>query len=886
MRRAIRIATEVAGALLVACLVGFGVAYAAEPRLGAIEARSSVGEPVAARIPVYAVDPDDLERFEVALAPSEVFARAGVERSRALDELGFEWVSEGEGAPYIRVQSETPIDEPLLDFLIRVSWPAGELTREYTLLLDEPTTLDAPPAAGEPRRPAAERPPLDPATADGQEEEIARAGAREAPRDFWPVMRGDTLWQIAAEHRPDDSVTMAQTMLAIKRLNPHAFASDNVNDLLAGWWLQLPDKAEIEALSAREAQTIYASHLEAWVPPAERAALVSEVDTQPDPEHEARRPEGDERPARDAHLRIVALGDEPGEDVLALLDADLEATEANLRRLQGAVAALREERASLRSERDNLQARVQDLSERVEALERLLDLRMERVLPPPPTAFEFGVPDEPIPEPTPEPTPEPVPEPAPTPTEEVAEEEPAVAPWWANLLGVDLNELEVAPSELTTAHLWEEETLRQRLLLILGVLLVTLSVLIGLISYLRRQRLQRQRQTRQRFDPADLGFDVEQEQEQYRSRRDPLEVAEDYIAEDQLTEAREVLERGSYREPQRADLRLKLLDVLARLDERDAFLNEAQELYDRTRSDSDPVWQTALAIGRRFAPDAPLFGGLAAGVAGMAAAATLADDDGMGSPAMGEEEAIAEDDGDDDLDAKPDLEALDLGFDEDDEEDSSVDSPAESALEESSEAGTEEETEESLDQQFDELFGPEEEAESSEPEPALQQSVDESAAAQDAADELFGNDDPAESQEDETDEAAAGDELEEMDLDALLSEEETETPTAEPSSESEPEPESEPSPAAAAEPEPAEPVQEPAEEVPEETEEADDDADDDEEWALGPGEGDQADTMLDLARAYIDLGDEGSAREMLEEVIETGTESQRESARRILADLD
>ncbi|MGH8128854.1 MAG: FimV/HubP family polar landmark protein, partial [Gammaproteobacteria bacterium] len=46
------------------------------------------------------------------------------------------------------------------------------------------------------------------------------------------------------------------------------------------------------------------------------------------------------------------------------------------------------------------------------------------------------------------------------------------------------------------------------------------------------------------------------------------------------------------------------------------------------------------------------------------------------------------------------------------------------------------------------------------------------------------------------------------------------------------------------------------------------------------------DTKLDLARAYIDMGDTDSARGVLEEVIDEGDEKQSDEARRLLEDLD
>jgi pilus assembly protein FimV len=48
-------------------------------------------------------------------------------------------------------------------------------------------------------------------------------------------------------------------------------------------------------------------------------------------------------------------------------------------------------------------------------------------------------------------------------------------------------------------------------------------------------------------------------------------------------------------------------------------------------------------------------------------------------------------------------------------------------------------------------------------------------------------------------------------------------------------------------------------------------------------EGNQMSTKLDLARAYMDMGDEDGARQILEEVIAEGSEEQQEEARQLLA---
>jgi pilus assembly protein FimV len=46
------------------------------------------------------------------------------------------------------------------------------------------------------------------------------------------------------------------------------------------------------------------------------------------------------------------------------------------------------------------------------------------------------------------------------------------------------------------------------------------------------------------------------------------------------------------------------------------------------------------------------------------------------------------------------------------------------------------------------------------------------------------------------------------------------------------------------------------------------------------------DTKLDLARAYLDMGDPVGARAMLEEVLEEGTQAQKDEAQRLLAGVE
>jgi pilus assembly protein FimV len=68
----------------------------------------------------------------------------------------------------------------------------------------------------------------------------------------YQVVAGDTLAKIAERQRRAD-VTLDQELIALYRANPEAFANGNINLLLAGAILKVPDRATVAALDPAEA---------------------------------------------------------------------------------------------------------------------------------------------------------------------------------------------------------------------------------------------------------------------------------------------------------------------------------------------------------------------------------------------------------------------------------------------------------------------------------------------------------------------------------------------------------------------------------------------------------------------------------------------------------
>lgn len=245
--------------------------------LGELDLQSALNERFDGKIELF--DTAGLEGTEirVSLASAEDFERVGVERFFFLTTLKFEVESTG-GRPIIRASSTQPISEPYLNFLVEVLWPSGRLLKEFTVLLDPPTFTQA--AAPEVVAPARES-VAGPASGTIDRGQVNRPAPRQAPRagnraprtpsartsgdgTYGTTTRNDTLWQIASETLPAADVSVEQNMLAIKRKNPEAFINDNINLLKAGYVLRTPTAAEAKALDVADAAQRVVRENEAW----------------------------------------------------------------------------------------------------------------------------------------------------------------------------------------------------------------------------------------------------------------------------------------------------------------------------------------------------------------------------------------------------------------------------------------------------------------------------------------------------------------------------------------------------------------------------------------------------------------------------------------------
>ena len=235
--------------------------------LGTLKTGSALNQPFEGRIEILGAQPTDFDTLTIKLADSKQFERAGVLRSAVLLSLHFEVVTNDKGNDYIRVYTKDAVREPYLDFLLELNWADGKMLREYTVLLDpplyDPNRRAAPSAATPPKPKPVAAPVAAPRSATPTAARPPAAPVTPPAGSLGAVQSGDTLWKLAQRAKPAE-VTVQQMMIALLRANPAAFPTGNINVLKRGASLNMPTAAEFAALSRQEANTELARQNQLW----------------------------------------------------------------------------------------------------------------------------------------------------------------------------------------------------------------------------------------------------------------------------------------------------------------------------------------------------------------------------------------------------------------------------------------------------------------------------------------------------------------------------------------------------------------------------------------------------------------------------------------------
>jgi pilus assembly protein FimV len=635
---------------------------------GDIRLLSPLNAPLDAEIELLDVTPEEMQTLKAQIASRDTFSRYGLEWPIFLSSVQVRTTRTADGRAIIKLKSTDTVTEPFITLLVQVNWARGSSVREYTMLLDPPVFTPGQSAAAPVAAPSAgagthegsiARATETPAASDtssisptppsesgaGSTPRAQASGARSSPTvaggASHTVKRGETLSSIAAAASAS-AANSAQTrswMLAIYQANPAAF-DKNMNVLRSGAVLRIPENSDASAISPSEANGEIRRQYAAWrsTAPATGTAPANE-------------------PGR---LRLVTPT-ESGSVGTAGSSAETKALQGRVKELEGQLTDTKRLLEMRNAELAQLQARLEGASKAAPPPSEptpappaaattpaapppaVAPPAATGQLPPPATAQNETAP------PTPPAAQEPAPAAEPTPIPPTAQNKPVRRPhptptassegggifdtlkdfWWAIALVVvavlgyfglkawrsrrqsefddSLGRLAVAGANSMDRGFAAGDTAPVR----------PLSAATDDGAFLVEESGTHERP---RFPggaaPAAAAARHVSTDETISSETainldqgDPLAEADFHMAYGLYDQAADLIRIAISREPNRRDLKLKLLEVFFVWGNKEQFLQSARELAG-TRAQAAPgEWEKIVIMGKQLAPDDPLFSG-------------------------------------------------------------------------------------------------------------------------------------------------------------------------------------------------------------------------------------------------------------------------------------
>jgi pilus assembly protein FimV len=232
--------------------------------LGDIHVDSGLNERLAAEIDIVGATAAELTELQAAVANRETFLHYGADRPGFLSTTTFKVTQDSQGRPVLAVRSSESFTEPVVNFLVDLHWRNGEMIRQYTLLLDPPGFAASMPAA--PSIPAEQtKAQTVSRQADPPRDQADSAGDQGAGRKTTHIKIGakatlrGIAWRVGERSESD----LQRMMIAIFRANPSAFEG-NINRMRRGAVLAIPARAELAAISKTEAKREVQTQMAAW----------------------------------------------------------------------------------------------------------------------------------------------------------------------------------------------------------------------------------------------------------------------------------------------------------------------------------------------------------------------------------------------------------------------------------------------------------------------------------------------------------------------------------------------------------------------------------------------------------------------------------------------
>ena len=578
--------------------------------VGGLNLDSSLNKPLEAKIEILGVESNELETLTVNLAAADVYDRMGIERTDVQDQLKFRVDQDEKGAPFIRVYTTDAVNEPFLNFLLEVNWSSGRLLREFTVLLDPPTFDE------EQAKPV-ESPQIEPSPAVMEQEardfEVAGPDvvvnappiegekAREVV-DYGPIKNGENLWNISSRIKPSD-ISRQQIMLALFRQNPDAFFRNNPGMLKEGAVLRLDDIDAARRIPVDEAIAEMARHHQDWLAyRRERAASRAIAAESAGGElHGAKAPELPSEAELEATkeplepmLKLVTPSSEEAAS-LGIDSATADRLETDLNSAKIELAMANELLEATRQENKDLNGRINALESQLQKMNSLIELRDK----------EMQLSQSEI-----------------SSSEKI---KPAASLNTSPDDGSVITEIEEQPEKAKTALDIFKDPLTVGTIVGVIVLLLLFFIVVSRNKNKTNADFAAAAAEEEAIfadskpanaaanmevdaaDVNDLGFSSTEPVQNPEDFIDPISEADVYIAYGKYDKAEELLKPAIEQNPDRHEIKLKLLEVYSLSENKDEFEERVEELYASLSGDKEnPLWLKAVELAESICPNNPL----------------------------------------------------------------------------------------------------------------------------------------------------------------------------------------------------------------------------------------------------------------------------------------
>jgi pilus assembly protein FimV len=618
--------------------------------IGDIKLHSALNQKLNAEIALILSGNESASNIKVKLAPPEKFDEAGIPWSYFLSKIQFQPIVRPDGSVVVQLSSNEALSEPFLDFLLEVSWPQGSLYREFTILVDPPATYTQTviPVATEAvatehknfSAPSIKPAPVDNYSIDNGMDNISEYG---------PTNGSDSLWKVAEKVNSDPNVSVEQMMIALYEANPKAFYKDNVNALMAGQKLKVPEQQVILKLSRKQARSEFYRQVKEWEGRPEAKPVVDDAVT---PQATADASTGQLKLIAPSKTEVTGNVEVvPGGSATA---PNIETTESTNQDGGGD--------SSLSRENQDLKARLEKLEQQMAIMQKMLVLRDEQL-----TALQSGqakittLPSHSEQEAstshidqtqkqTPNqsvvatklgqrPTESAAPQVNPAPSAQVKDEKQQVKP--------DVKQQPVVSAALKKQpqNKKNQETKQES---VSGLNVYNLIVgligggLLGLLGWLwwRKRKVEEEQNSESMFAASsqillpdtDQEIAINDDSSSYdvgtvgessflseftpsdfdafetdQNEVDPISEADVYLAYGRYQQAEELMLQAIQDQPDRDECKLKLLEIFYANENKESFSTYANELAKAGKKDDAEFWAKVVEMGNEIIPDSALF---------------------------------------------------------------------------------------------------------------------------------------------------------------------------------------------------------------------------------------------------------------------------------------